>query len=552
MSTWSTDPANPTDREPRKRIGVYRRVSTVKQLDNERFESSLEDMTEYVQRFGYDVVPYDEGARSGAHLSNRKVASQMLADLKKGVIDGIAAPDVSRFTRGEWMEDGRQIAKALLSVRGLLITRDGFLDLRRPRDLERYQEELVHAARERRRIARRFWEGHYDRARKAADGVPGEPPFARHRTMLGYRLEILMDEHGQPRITRRGQVKKKLAKNPERKRDMAMLIDALNVCHTTAELYASLRRSGVKGPSTATPDGWVSRDLRCLLRSPLHRGVWHFVRTMGEEATVWFGLDPRQDEFDPSQVMREVPELAYWTAAQADAWERKFFVSHRPSRGRTAFDHPLLGLLRCPGCHELMLGKGKFGYICPGYNKRICEAPVIVRESTAQTILLQLLPEMQAQLNDLRDETRAWLRERNDGGLEVQMEALANRERRLLDLYEASTDPPETFKERLAAIARERKQLLDQQAKAEQVGEARLEAERALAGFGDDSLEFLLELDPSVRAVLYAAFYEAVEVRPAGPGRIGGRIVSRTIHNQRDAGIEQLMDLLGGLTGAAA
>jgi hypothetical protein len=529
-------------------IGVYRRVSTRHQAGNERFEGALDDMTEYVQRFGYAVRPYDEGIRSGAHLSNRRVASRMIADLKNGVIHGIAAPDVSRLTRGEWMEGGAAFGKALLASRGVLITRTGLLDLRRPRDYDDFQQEVLDAARERRKIARRFWEGHYDRARKTVDD--GDEPFGRHRTMMGYRLEMLFDERGQPRVSRRGQVKRGLVKDPYRVQDMRHLLDALDATHTTAELYAALRSAGVQGPSTAVAGGWTARELATLLHSPLHRGVWHFVRTIGDDATVWFGLDPRQDEFDPRSVVRDVPKLAYWTGKQADAWYAKFFVDHKPSRGRHAFDHPLLGLLRCPVCHELLVGKGKFGYMCPNYRAGTGHGFSTIRESTAQLILLGLVPQMQAEIDNLRAASRAWLQQRQDGGIEVQLEALDNRERRILDQVE-ETGPSTVSTERLKTLYRERQQLLSEQTHMEKVSDARLEAERALARLGDDALAMFAEVSMDVRAALYAGFYEWVEIAPAGPGHSGGRIVDLKIHNQHEAGTTLLMDLLRQLERAA-
>src|SRR5713226_7967108 len=98
-------------------IGLIIRKSTVRQVGNYRSESQAE-LAERLEARGYAVRAYDEQGTSGADLAKRKVATQMLDDLKRGVIQGIAAYDVKRLTRDEFGIDGGTIARRIVEAGG--------------------------------------------------------------------------------------------------------------------------------------------------------------------------------------------------------------------------------------------------------------------------------------------------------------------------------------------------------------------------------------------------------------------------------------------------
>jgi hypothetical protein len=548
-------------RADRPRIGLYRRVSTRHQLDNERYADAFRAMSDVIDRYDGDAVEYDEGghARSGGMIRGRKVFEQMLADVASGDLDGIAAPDVRSLSRGAWMIDGKTIAETLIHANAILITRDMRYDLRRSGDLRAFQDRLYWAMQERAEVTRRFYEGQAARARNVVEGSDG--PWGRHRTMIGHHLVILTDDAGRPRQTRRGQLKRAWARDPDQARDMDALIRAFDAQPNRGALFAALYQQGVRGPEPSAPGGWSKRSLRTLLRSPFHQGRWPLVRT--PKSTIWYGLDPRLDpsEFDATRVTRDCPELAYWTPSQARAWERKFVDAEDRTRrspaSKKAFAHPLLGLLRCPRCHRALLGKGAEGYICPSSAKgtravESCLPIFTMRESSAQGALRSLIPLLIPRLEELRASARASLKRRNEGGLDIRLQVLDNEERAILAqlqaLVAAGVSAPASFTDRLIEIAGERQRTLHEQQQGEQVAQHRLEAERVLARLDPgQALEILGEMEPAALAEVYRAFFEWVEAKPNGRGRVGGELLDYMFHNPQTSGHLQVVEQLGAL-----
>lgn len=542
------------------RIGNYRRVSTRHQIDNERYLRASADMAEVIQRFGGEPVNYDEGghARSGATIRGRKVFEAMLADVANGDLDGIAAPDIRSLSRGAWMIDGKTIADTLIKAGAVLITRDGPYNLRKSRDLRAFQDKLYWAMQESTEIRRRFYEGQAARARNAVEG--SDQPWARHRTMLGYCLKPVLDEQGRPRITARGVAKRYLAKDPAQAGYMNTLILELGRQHTRGALFQALYDAGVPGPEPGS-GGWNRRGLAALLNSNEHQGSWSLVQN--PKSDVWYDLDPRQEKFDAAALTVDDPELRYWTPAQAKVWREKFLRDDDLSRRKTRSNHahPLLGLLRCPRCHRTLVAKGKFGYICPMGAKGTrapepCLPIFTVRDSTAQLVMRELLPLIVPHLEELTDQARAAMRQRSSGGLEIRLLSLDNEERALMAqikaLAAAGLPAPESFTDQLIELGKERQRIIAEQEEAEEVSQRRREAEQVLAGITlDNAIAVLNNLDEATVSEIYHAFIAWVEIKPNGPGKVGGQILDYKFHNLHTAGRMQIMEQLAEVFASA-
>lgn len=539
-------------------IGSYRRVSTKNQLDNDRYLRAFQDMAEVIEGQGGTPVPYDEGghARSGATIRGRKVFKAMLADVATGELRGIGAPDVRSLSRGEWLIDGKTIADTLIKAGATLITRSYTYNLRNPRDLHMFQDELIFAMRERDHIRQRMYEGQAARGRNAVEGK--DRPWGRHRTMLGYHLEVLKDARGEPRITARGQVKRGIAKDPNQAAAMLRLMQEMDRQPNRAALFAALEAANIKGPEPGSGrGGWNKRGLDTLLDSQLHRGNWALVRD--PKSNVWYGLDPRSPaEFDVSKVARDYADLRYWSERQVLVWRSKFLTddqTRRAKQERQQYSHPLLGLLCCPQCHRPLVGKGKLGYICPigAKGKRAVDEKCLpiftIRESSAFGGLEAVMPLLKPRLADLTEQAREALKRRNDGSADIHLAALANEERMILKQTQAlaakGLEAPESHTDRLVEIAQEKRRIQAEQDAAEQVSEARVRAERAFADLRADEVEVALgKLDPLALAEFYRAFLAWVEVRPNGPGRMGGQLVDYLFHNEQTASGLSVMERL--------
>src|SRR5713101_559449 len=209
-------PAMVNLQQPRKRaqsgpivIGLIIRNSTARQVGNYRSESQAE-LAERLQARGYAVRAYDEQGTSGADLAKRKVATQMLEDLKRGEIQGIAAYDVKRLIREEFGIDRGTIAKSIVAAGGRFITSDKEYDLRNDDDLLQFQFQCFIAGIDWRNIRNTMWAGIFKR-------VEQEPMFL--KPPLGYMTVQLPSD-------RPGRIIKRPAKNPEYAAAMVQLEQA--------------------------------------------------------------------------------------------------------------------------------------------------------------------------------------------------------------------------------------------------------------------------------------------------------------------------------------
>jgi hypothetical protein len=124
---------------------VYVRNSRPVQRGNNRSHWQL-DLASYLRGMGYAVKLYNEQGASGARLTGRDIAAQMIADLKAGAVTCFAVAELSRLTRDGRGFDARYLAECLVRhARGKLITYDKTYDLRRIEDWDEY-ERFVSAA----------------------------------------------------------------------------------------------------------------------------------------------------------------------------------------------------------------------------------------------------------------------------------------------------------------------------------------------------------------------------------------------------------------------
>jgi hypothetical protein len=124
---------------------------------------------------------------SGADLAKRKVATQMLEDLKIGEIQGIAAYDVKRLTRDEFGIDGGTIARRIVEAGGRFITWDKEYDLRNDDDLLQFQFQCFIAGIHWRNNRNTQWSGIFKR-------VEREPMF--QNPPIGYMTLHQVSERG--------------------------------------------------------------------------------------------------------------------------------------------------------------------------------------------------------------------------------------------------------------------------------------------------------------------------------------------------------------------
>src|SRR5215831_2915392 len=348
-------------------IGVLIRNSTARQVGNYRAEAQY-DMGQRIRERGHDVRYYDEQGTSGADLSKRKVAMQMLDDMKAGVIQGIAAYDFKRLTRDEFGIDGGTIARRIVEAHGQFHTWDREYNLRLDDDLMQFQFQCFIAGLDWRNIRNTLWSGTFKKLER-------EPHYM--KTPLGY-MNVTDDRD-----------RSHIVKNPEHQHVIDALAAAFDECDTLSEAVRRLNTQGPPRPAFRGRGGdstrWHKYGLRYILRNTIYVGVFSFGKRLKERSTVWdkFALDK---DGTPKDFEQYVPELAYWEAVRVRAWRRKF---DRPALARTmqnGHQQALPGVLECVTCGSRMIGHGPGNYACSavgsGKGRRgvACSNPQILTE----------------------------------------------------------------------------------------------------------------------------------------------------------------------------
>jgi len=456
-------------------LGAYRRGSTYGQRDGARFQESFEGLRRIAFSEGYGLMYFDEGTRSGHTLAGRATASNMLGFLEWDLIDGIIAPDIKRLTRDHTMQDGDEIARVLLDRQRILITAKPkrVWHLTDPDDYRDYRREVFEAGDDWLEIRTMFWGGMKDRADQVLDNR--WPPFFRCRVAFGYKQVVCYERRpGAPHspghwgrerwttdpdasngkaLSGRGHVARTWLKDPAMAHTMAELRDVMLSQPTTGEVLRELRDRGIRNPSGhARRQGdvdwtWPAAALYRLLRAPIYGGTWQWIAQPGE-TILW-------KHFDPT-VSVDVPELAWWSAAEHEEFCRKFLESYS-ARRRTVLAHPFAGLARCTTCGASMEAGGKQphvqgelkGQLACANRYKGCPAPIFMAEDAVRRALDSALPTylsaLPKRLSQLRDEIE---RDKADP-LSAQLEFI---KRRQAGLQKIANDPDAVTDEVLAEM----------------------------------------------------------------------------------------------------
>src|SRR5215471_3951275 len=257
-------------------IGLTIRNSTVRQVGNFRAEAQL-DMGPLLEARGYTVRIYDEQGTSGKDLSKRKVALQMLEDLRQGDIQGIGAYDVKRLTRDEFGIDGGTIARRIVEAGGLFVTKDREYDLRNEDDLLQFQFQCFIAGIDWRNVRNTFWSGLFKK-------MENEPVYM--RPPIGYMTEKIDPPAGSTR-----RVIKRVAKNPEQAGLMAELERLFDESESLSAMARYLNTHGPARPAFrgrgGTTSHWSVQSLRYLLKNGIYSGTFTFGERLKKRSTVW-------------------------------------------------------------------------------------------------------------------------------------------------------------------------------------------------------------------------------------------------------------------------
>lgn len=456
-------------------VGVYVRNSSPLSVGNYRSFFQSEDFAAYVCSLGYAIKVYDEQGKSGGRLHNRKKAAAMLRDLESGAIDGISAVELSRLGRDEYGFDAATIAQKIRRHGdGLLVTHGKVWNLKNKWDFRQYNDQMKYAGYERTDIRDRFFEGLWVAARERKD-----EPFQRGKVTLGYIRVPILDADGRVVMNRRGVVLHTWRKDVGEIDGtpvadiLARVRAALHAHPTPSEVAAALNREAVPSPwSGMSRYPWRTSVLRKMIRNPVYWGdVYPLVRPDTPLGEVWDAF-----EGDPRNVVHHKPDLAYWTKAEARAWQEKFLDAPRITTRYRKHNHLLLGVLACRTCGR-PLGRGgaftrpdgvtRIRYLCPGahFSHEACTSPQWLDEAAAFKALKEMLPEFMAAAStpdEIADRAEAIASPEEDAPLTTQLELLESRIAQFNDTWvrPGRTTPPEIV-DQMYQLDDERRALLE-------------------------------------------------------------------------------------------
>jgi len=491
-----------------KTIGVLVRNSTAKQVGNYRSEAQY-DLGPRVEQRGYAVRYYDEQGTSGADLTKRKKAMQMLDDLKAGQIQGIAAYDFKRLTRDEFGMDGATIARRIVEAHAIFQTWDREYNLRLDDDLLQFQFGCFIAGIDWRNIRNTLWSGTFKKLEQ-------EPHYM--KTPLGYRN--VADDRGKSHV----------AKNPEHQHVIDALARAFDECDSLAQVARRLNTEGPGRPwfrgRGGTSTHWNVFGLRYILRNTIYTGTFTFGAGLKERSTVWdrFALDPATST--PKDFLQFCPELAYWSIAQVRRWRRKF---DKPANARVMKNgsvHALSGVLHCVACGSRMISHGIGKYACSalgsgkGRGGLDCPAPQILTESIVLQVLRRELPNVLVDAQDLAARARTHILEHAPSAAAQRLDFL---QERLMSLSDSLTDentPASALKAVIARIAQTETEiaaLRDQVADEEdaRLGDEEL-ARTCEVLLRTNTLEVIDHMRPEQQGRVYSMLFAQVRIETQG------------------------------------
>lgn len=500
-------------------LACYGRSSTPAQKRNPRAQFQLHDLAAYCLGLGYAVKVFDEQAMSAATLTKRRKANDILAEIQAGTIHGIAVADLSRLTRDTRGIDAAYIGDLLVRyAEGRLVIYGREMDLRRAEDWQLYRTLTAAAAWERDEIKRRMFEG----LKVVAERVQRRQLdiFVRTHVKYGYKRVYLSDTDGRPVLGANNRVRSTVEKDATCAEGMRILEREFDRQPTLAAVCRALHKAGVRGrwTSAAGSGTWTGEALRCILRDPLYVGEWRLVWTDNARGDVWQRF--ASTGFDPSQVKRDVPHLAWFDRAKWQEWRGKFLGQKGTLRSRR-HNHRLLGIVHCVKCGRPLASQASEPgyspmYKCPGRSKKVngCNSPIL-SEVKMFRALRTILPDVLRETTGIL--SAVWASPLASGGIEAQLRVVQDRKDFLKQHYADLTlkSPTWLLEEMEELDAAE--ECLSRQRDAIQVQrDLRLRAVDVMRSMENDPTEAFDLLEPDAQAAVWQTLLSDVRFGATG------------------------------------
>jgi len=364
---------------------VYIRNSTRVQRGNDRARWQM-DLASYLLGSGYAVKIYDEQGVSGATLTGRSVATQMLIDLRLGIVTCITVAELSRLTRDHRGFDAQYLVDVLINfAQGKVITYDKVFDLRRAEDRREFDRLAVASAQHGTEMSRTLAAG-------LVTGFQSRPVF-RGPCRLGYRRVQVINSTGSIEVDRYGKVRTVLQKDPSVLGVMQELARQFDAQPNLRAICRAMHSAEWAAPWKPITGGyvWRSARLKSLLSDSIYEGIWRF-EPSSRPATLWAEVSRY------SGIEHKIPELAWYSSSQMSRWRDKF-LGGAAAFARGVHDHPLFGVIACANCHELLSKNGKNGYRCANYGRR-CGPGLFVKDKLALQAIDEAIPLLIARIEN--------------------------------------------------------------------------------------------------------------------------------------------------------
>ena len=284
---------------------------------------------------GYDIAEEYAEIISGDKLSERPEMQRLLNDVAAGKYDGVLGIEISRFTRGDLMDQG-YIINVFKYSGTKIITPEHVYDLMDDFDEEHVATDMMFSRREYKHINRRLQRG---RDASATEGLwQGPVPFGYRKVKIphgkGYTLEI--DEQTAPFVR--------------------MIFEMYANMHCGCEVIS--RRLNALGSRTPKGYLWTANAVRQISTSPVYCGKVRWKDRISTPKIIDGEVVTKRVK-NPNVILAkgQHPPIISEEMYEAAAAVRK---SHDCTRNHISdpIRNPLVGLVFCAHCGHSMIRRG--------------------------------------------------------------------------------------------------------------------------------------------------------------------------------------------------
>lgn len=407
--------------------------------DTDTLERQKQILLDFAKRNNIPVSKIYKEVVSGESIDARPEMQKLLDDVENGLWDGVLVVEVERLARGDTIDQGI-VSRAFKRHNTKIITPIKTYDPANELDEEYFEFGLFMSRREYKTITRRIQRGR-EQSAKEGKFLSSVPPY-------GYDKVKITNAKGYT-----------LAPNKDEEHVVKLIFEMYNAGSGMTTIANELDRMGIK---PRYRDYWSKSTISDILKNPVYMGKlrWsyrketkdkdnHKHRTVNNDCIYVDGLHPAiisEEDFNRAQKTRTNN-------------------THKNTKKNLSLQNPLSGVVYCKKCGSQMTRMGensKNPYATIKCLNRYCDnvsAPIYLVEETLINNIKEWLAKAEVNVEKEYNETaRANVSKNNIEKLEKEIETINLQITKTFDLLEQGVYDADTFSERNAHLAAQKKE----------------------------------------------------------------------------------------------